>query len=232
MNDQPPRKPRVLVVGARHNSLGWHIAAHAAIAGVEALTAGITTEPIHMACSDEWAIRSRLSDIRPTHVVCTIGVNEGLPVYGDEWTDLAAEHMEVNFLRPMRLLRAFEDYLSGLPGTFVAISSNSARIARSSSAAYCASKAALSMGLRCAARDMTRAGNPLRVWGYEPGALAGTPMTKSVARGLGKNVPMSRMLTSPAGLPVGAVGRIVARDLLDSPEVLHGTIVPLDNGEQ
>lgn len=231
-DEETPRKPRVLVVGARHGSLGDHIAMHVQLAGVEAYMAGIATESLHLDARNEESARTIISAVRPTHVVCTVGMNEGGPVYGDDWWEHAEDLMATNYLAPMKVLTAFEDYLSGMPGTFVAISSNSARIARSSSAAYCASKAALSMALRCAARDLTRAGRPMRVWGYEPGALEGTPMTRTVARRLGKDVPMSRMLTNPAGLPVGAVARIVARDLLDSPEVLHGCIVPLDNGEQ
>lgn len=225
------RKPVVVVVGARHGSLGDHIAIHCQLAGVPAYRAGIATEEVHLDATDEGRALEAFYALEPTHVVCTVGMNAGGPVYGDDWWQHADEVMALNYLAPMKLLSAFEAYLDGMPGTFVAISSNSAHIPRSNSAAYCASKAALSMGIRCAARDMSRAKKPLRVWGYEPGALAGTPMTKAVKARLGKDVPMSRMLTNPAGLPVGAVGRIVARDLLDSPEVLHGCMVRLDNGE-
>ena len=225
------RRPVVLVVGARPGSLGHHIAEHVWLADVQVHRAGIVTEPIHLNVLDDTGVFEAFMNVKPTHVVCTIGTNHPEPFYTDEWQDAAEDHMRVNYLMPMHLLNLYEDYLSGLPGTFIAISSNSAHIPRSSSAAYCASKAALSMGLRCAARDLTRAGKPLRVWGYEPGALLGTPMTREVTRGLGKDVPMSRMLTNPAGLPVAAVARIVARDLLDSPEVLHGCMVRLDNGE-
>ena len=229
---EPRRRPRVLVVGARTGSLGHYIADHIEALGVEAHMAGIATEPLHLDVTSEGRCHSILRELCPTHVVCTVGRNDGGPVYEDEWEGVAREAMEVNFLGPMNLLRKYEEHLAGMPGTFVAISSNSAHIARSSSSAYCASKAALSMALRCAARDFTRAGIPLRVWGYEPGALAGTPMTVDVGRRLPHGTPMSRMLTNPAGMPVGAVARIVARDLLDSPEVLLGCIVRLDAGDQ
>lgn len=231
MSDPAPA-PAVLVVGARHNSLGDAIVKELHAKGVVAYRAGIATETLHLDITDTYSIQRVLREVHPTHVVCTVGRNEGMPVYHDDFLYAAAEAMDVNYLAPMRLLNLFEDELSGLPGTFVAISSNSAHIARSSSAAYCASKAALSMGLRCAARDLTRAEKPLRVWGYEPGALLGTPMTQEVRRGLGKEVPMSRMLTSPAGLDVGTVAAVVARDLLVAGDVLHGCLVRLDNGEQ
>lgn len=231
MPGQPPHSPRILVVGARVNSLGSHIVDQLWSEGYNVHTSGMSTEPLHLDATDAFRVAEVLHEIEPTHIVCTVGMNEGGPVYANDWHYLAEDLMKINYLAPMGLLTAFHDYLGGMPGTFVAISSNSARIARSNSAAYCASKAALSMGLRCAARDLSRAGNPLRVWGYEPGALRGTPMTTSVASGLGKDVPMSRMLTEPAGLPTKTVARIVARDLLDAGDVLHGTVVPLDNGE-
>lgn len=232
--DQPYRKPVAIVVGARHGSLGDHIVTslQAAETEVTVYRAGLATEEVHLDATDYDRAVEVFRQLEPTHVVCTVGRNQGGPVYGDDWAGLAEDLMAVNYLAPMKLLAAFEWYLDGMPGTFVAVSSNSAHIARSSSAAYCASKAALSMGLRCAARDFSRAGKPLRVWGYEPGALLGTPMTKAVARGLGSDVAMSRMLTNPAGLPVAAVARTVARDLLDASDVLHGTMVRLDNGEQ
>lgn len=223
--------PRVLIVGARKDSLGDCI--RRAMPKRAAVTvAGISTEPLHLDVCDVRRCEEVIREVDPTHIICTAGVNQGLPFYANGWETNARDHMDANFIGPMNLLTAFEEWLMGAPGTFVAISSNSAHIARSNSAAYCASKAALSMGLRCAARDLTRASKPLRVWGYEPGALAGTPMTKAVAHALERGVPMSRMLTSPAGLLPHDLARIVARDVLDASEVLHGCMVRLDNGDQ
>lgn len=225
---------RVLVVGARSGSLGYHIADalgddHSVS---EVTVAGISEEPLHLDAVDYLRCTEVIARVNPTHVVCTAGVNQGGPFYQDGWETLARDHMDANFFGPINLLTAFEDWLAGMPGSFVAISSNSAHVARSNSAAYCASKAALSMGIRCAARDLTRSGSLLRAWAYEPGALEGTPMTKAVARSLRGDVPMSRMLTSPQGLSVRQVARMVARDLLDAGDVLHGSVVRLDNGDQ
>jgi len=226
-------EPRVLVIGARKGSLGQLVADELVLKHeVVTYTAGITTEPIHLDASDYYSALERFNSIEPTHILCTVGLNQGGPFYESDWCGVAQDLMEANYLSPMKLLAAFEAYLSGMPGTFVGISSNSAHIARSSSAAYCASKAALSMGLRCAARDVSRVGKPLKIWGYELGAMVGTPMTKEVRTRLGKDVPMSRQLTDPAGMPTAAVARVVARDLLDASPVLHGCMVRLDNGEQ
>lgn len=230
MNDHPA-PTRVLVVGAKTGSLGDCIAGELRGKVDEVIRAGITREPVHLDVRDWDRCREVMGNVEPTHVICTVGANVGDPFYAPDWQWLAKDLMDVNYIGPMNVLSAFENWLDGMPGTFVAISSNSASVARSSSAAYCASKAALSMGLRCAARDATRAGKPLAIWGYEPGALLATPMTSAVAGRLGADVPMSRMLTNPAGLPTMAVARIVARDVLDSGAVLHGTVVRLDNGD-
>lgn len=222
----------VLVIGARHHSLGWHISAEISKLNIPVHAGGLYTEPINVDCTNYERLMEVYDTLRPTHVICTVGANKGGPVYEHEWWETADDLMQVNYLAPMKALTAFEEHLGGMPGTFIAISSNSAQIPRSSSAAYCASKAALSMGIRCAARDLSRAGKPLRVWGYEPGALLGTPMTREVRHRIGPDIAMSRMLTNPAGMPVEVVARMVARDALDASEALHGCMVRLDNGEQ
>lgn len=229
--DEAPTPTRVLIVGARPSSLGDHIAVELRGKVDEVVRAGISHEPVLLDVCDARRCQEIIKNTEPTHIVCTVGVNWPAPFYRHGWDVVAQDHMDANFFGPMNLLSAFEEWLEEMPGTFVAISSNSAHIARSNSAAYCASKAALSMALRCAARDATRAGKPLRIWGYEPGALAGTPMTSAVAGRLGEDVPMSRMLTNPAGLPVATVAGMVARDLLVGGPVLHGTVVRLDNGD-
>lgn len=229
----PASPPVVLVVGARRGSLGDAVVTELHAKGLSAYRAGITDEPLRLDIADRGNVWDILHTVDPTHVVCTVGMNQPTPFYSDDFYDThATDHAVTNYLLPMYLLNAYAGYLADMPGSFVAISSNSAHVARSNSAAYCASKAALSMGLRCAARDASRAGKPLRIWGYEPGALTGTPMTQVVQKGLGKDAPMSRMLTAPAGLATAAVARVVARDLLDSGDVLHGCMVRLDNGEQ
>jgi NAD(P)-dependent dehydrogenase (short-subunit alcohol dehydrogenase family) len=223
---------RVLVVGAREGSLGHHVAAELHNAGAAVHTAGIGNEALKLNASFAHDARRVYEEVRPTHVVCTVGANIGGPVYGQSFIDDAFDSMLFNYFYPMNLLTWYMEWLCGMPGTFVAVSSNSAHIARSNSGSYCASKAALSMGLRCAARDVSRAGLPVSIWGYEPGALADTPMTQAVQQRIGKETPMSRMLTHPAGLNTKMVANIIARDTIRHASVLHGSLVRLDNGDQ
>lgn len=223
---------RVMVSGCRPGSLGNCIVQVLREQGVAAYAAGISDEIIQLPMNDHKAAMSAIETIQPTHVICTAGVNDGGPFYAEGWSDIAEQVMKVNYLGPMTVLSEYQKWLEGMPGTFVAISSNSALIARSHSAAYCASKAALSMALRCAARDVARAGLPLHIWGYEPGAIFGTPMTQEVRKRLDHGVPLSRMLTTPEGLSPTSVARIIARDTLTAGDLLHGTMVRLDAGEQ
>lgn len=224
--------PRVLVVGAREGSLGAAVAEHVGRAGVQALTAGIAGEEMWLDASVPGLLLEAFEHWRPTHVVCTVGLNQPRAVYHESWRSTADLLMDVNYMTPMQVMNTFHEWLAGMPGVYVAISSNSAHIARSQSAAYCASKAALSMGIRAAARDFSRAPGHFCCWVYEPGALLGTPMTNAIRSSLSKDISMSRMLTNPEGLPTEAVARMIARDLFENPLILHGCAVRLDNGEQ
>lgn len=112
---------------------------------------------------------------------------------------------------------------------FVAISSNSAHIPRRGSMPYCASKAALSMALRVAAREL--ANKNVAVWGYEPGLLAGTPMSEQTRRDFGTD-PLHRMPgVSWEGLPVGDLAQQIVQDISTFSVAHNGLMIPFDGGE-
>ncbi len=173
----------VLVVGAREGSLGDAIAVVAQARGHRVLTAGIHDEqtPLDVVQMPMKALVQKLDALRPRHIVCTVGMNMPEPVQPEDVFDWYRWHYETNVIGPMRLLEAWyralesPDYRLVPRGHYVAISSNSATIPRTGSAAYCSSKAALSMALRVKGREGTD--KRVLVYGYEPGLLAGTPMT-------------------------------------------------------
>lgn len=228
-----------MVVGADKNSLGESIA-HTAINGVwqfeSVVTAGITGEQYKMDVHNIAMIRDTLLDVMPDIVVCTVGDNTPCDAQDQDFQLKFNEAMVVNVLGPMEILRQFikspvASDREGLAKKFVAISSNSARIARRGSITYCASKAALSMALRCAAREM--AGSPVQVWGYEPGLLAGTPMTQQTEAHFGSAGPLHRMIgVDPGGLSVSGLAQRVVNDIADYSQAYNGTIFPFDAGEQ
>lgn len=112
--------------------------------------------------------------------------------------------------------------------TFSAVSSNSAHIARRSSLAYCASKSALSMGLRVMAREL--AGSPFLVFGYEPGLVRGTRMSQETEATFGPAA--TRMPGASAGLHVADVADQIVALVCTASLASNGILYRMDAGEQ
>lgn len=180
------------------------------------------------------SLAGTLAQLKPDHIVVTAGVND--PFYGGDPTDWYERHFALNTIGPMRLLQAWQNVLKGEQGYagvhhYVAISSNSARVPRSNSAAYCASKAALSQALRVKAREVGPDGN-LAVYGYEPGLLAGTPMTKDTELRW-QGMPLTRMRDPllSRGIPPLSMAQMVVQGLFLGTE-MNGLLIPLDADER
>lgn len=229
---------KLLVVGANPGSLGAAVkeVAQESAYGWEVATAGVSgmeDDLLNLAHGSERDLEALVRGVRPDAIVCTAGINRPRRVYSgpDDWYQ---DHFAVNVIGPMRLLDA---WLSFGPDTdvtwphFVAISSNSAGIPRSDSAAYCASKAALSMALRVRARDCAGHNLSVSVYGYEPGLLAGTPMTKDARERF--NGPLTRMKGAAVenGLSVYGVASHIIRNIAFGGPELNGVLLRLDAGE-
>lgn len=241
--------PTLLVLGAqRHGSLGEAIANEAADHWdfERIFTAGITDEALLCDVRQLNSIKQCLAEAMPTYLVCTVGVNQPhqFRVKGLGLTMQDAFH--TNVIGPMEVLHQFLTGATRHPDRhdgkyrrrFVAVSSNSARIPRTGSTPYCASKAALSMALRVAARELADDPSAPLVWGYEPGLLAGTPMTEATLTHFGNPnehmsvPPLHRMKGVDAtGLPVAALAQQIVSDLVSGHQGLHGCLVPFDSGE-
>lgn len=238
--------PRLLVVGARAGSLGEAVA-QAALSEWEhgeVLTAGISgEEKYYCDLTIGNQIKAMLGDLTPDYVVCTVGENSPGSIRDTYLQSRMAASYHANVIAPMQLLHCFlsSEQRPEPPNycrkKFVAVSSNSARIARSGSIPYCASKAALSMALRVAARDVAGAG-PL-IWGYEPGLLHGTPMTEQTIKDFGNpaeavGAPVLHRMkgVGPTGLHPADLAQRIVLDLTYSGPGLHGCLFPYDAGEQ
>lgn len=225
--------------GCRPRSLGWHIDELLDPEDVTTFGPGRNTLPIPVYGQDEdgnpfteaihdvnweWP-RNKVPDLRPfDNVVVTIGLN--LP---DEDDPNGVLQMEVNYFGVMAL--AEEWARLSKPGHFVVVSSNSAHIARSTSRGYCASKAALSMGIRCLARREAKTG-PGIFYGWEFGLLTGTPMTSEVLGQLPQGVAPSRIPGAENGLPTDQAARHVVSALRYGWRELNGCMLRVDGGEQ
>lgn len=237
--------PSLLIVGAAPDSLGDAVLT-AALEGpwefANITTAGINNEDLKMDVTNHARVHEVLSGVRPDIIVCTVGVNEPCGILESNLQIKMYDAFHTNVLGPIDLLRDFvtspvHQGREGIVKKFVAISSNSAHIPRTSSMPYCASKAAFSMALRVAARELASRDDRVCVWGYEPGLLAGTPMTESVSRALPSDqrsepVPLHRMKGVPlAGIPVQDLARMIIRDVADYSVAMNGVLIPFNADE-
>jgi NAD(P)-dependent dehydrogenase (short-subunit alcohol dehydrogenase family) len=235
MSESTNHNPRLLIVGARHGSLGERIRTAAEAYDFEAIiTAGITGDE-DMGCDvrNSNSVKEMLGAARPDYVVCTVGVNQAAGVSAHDLRLRMYDAFDTNVIGPMELLRLFlfSNYERAGRRKFVAISSNSARIARTGSIPYVASKAALSMALRSAAREVARVGLDTLIWGYEPGLLSDTPMTAETREQF--SGPLHRMPgVDPEGLNPNTMAHRVVADLAASSVGYNGVMFPFDAGEQ
>lgn len=232
---------RVLVIGANAaTSLGGAVCDAVRGMGGEAHTAGISGEEyeLDLYLAPLWRIRNVLRSVRPEHIVCTAGINMAENI-GDDPRDWYRWHFEANAIGPLRLMHEFGAWVTedmgavdNLPRHFVAISSNSAVIPRTQSAAYCASKAALSQGLRVKAREAQGGDHGYIAYAYEPGLLAGTPMTARTEKEF-PGVPLHRMRGE--ALAAGVAPEVLAAQIVAGLQVpgaaLNGATIRYDGGE-
>lgn len=233
---------RVLVVGARDHSLGAAVATYAHTGGYDVYKAGISGEAVQLDLSDTvtgWPrLTNVLANLQPQHIVCTVGFNMPQPHESgkEELNDWWRWHYETNAMMPLRLLDAWlsamdrKDYERHMsPRHYVAISSNSARLPRSQSAAYCASKAALSMALRVRARE--EKAQRCTIYGYEPGLLDGTPMTAKSRQAFAGSLTRMRPDTLVEGARVADLAQLIVGNLAHEGQALNGVLLPYDADE-
>lgn len=228
------RKPTLLVLGAAPDSLGQRVAQIAArdYDYGDVVTAGITHEAYPCDVTRASDIKEVLYTVRPDVIVCTVGHNAPASHLAGYLRTLMVSSFEVNVIGPMEVLRHFsamDRRDAPWPKKFVAISSNSARIPRRESLPYCASKAALSMALRVAAREA--AGEEMLIWGYEPGLLADTPMTQKSAEDFDGALHRIPGLAPRQGLNGAWLAHRILGDLAFASMANNGTMIPFDGGE-
>lgn len=234
-----------LVIGAQPASLGYHVVEEFERCGWDVLSAGISGhEDAQLDVGQVVDVAKFFLHYQPFNaVVNTAGINEPFPTEGVG----LANHMEDAFLtNVLGHVYPLQHWLAKTPETvaywtnhYVSISSNSARIARSNSTPYCASKAALSMAIRCMARDSE---GKASIYAYEPGLLDGTPMTESTKRDLtayeglaAREINMHRMRGGKElthGIRPGRLARMIVNNVKIGGPELNGSIIRLDGGEQ
>lgn len=175
---------------------------------------------------DPDSVEEVFSQHKPQVVVYCAGINKMTDVDNLHLRNQMNQHFLVNVTGMMNCLQAWIRNIRVTPGQFIGVVSNSARIPRTRSLPYCASKAAQAMALRVAAREL--AGVPGWVYGYEPGLVGNTPMTV----GLPVEGPMHRMKGVGAeGVSKFRLAEMIVENIGNSNEAFNGVLFPFDAGE-
>lgn len=220
--------------------------------------AGEIEGPMYLDVRSVYSVRTAIGAIKPTHVVCTAGINkfaedaETSDGYFDitgQFQDSLLSTISTNAIGVMTLAHHWmNSIINDLVKSdwhnepldranqgfhFAAISSNSAHIARTNSTAYCMSKAALSMGMRCIARDAARTRWPIAFTTYEPGFLSGTPMSLKIV-GSTDEFQEARYHRIPSGLSMQPtdLAEVILNNMAGSWNMMNGACIRLDGGEQ
>lgn len=228
------RKATVLVVGVG-SGIGKGIAELANNMGVTTFCPSM--EDLDVTDSQP-IIEDAIAEQRITHLVYSAGVNElcwikdiDAPYMGnmENFKDL----LDVNLIGFAKVLGALVNHHP--IRSVVAISSDAATRPMRGSLMYCASKAALDMAVKCAARELAP---KTRVNAISPGMTDGTRMQQYIDR----TVPVFRGWTPDAALsyeksqnPMGRRATVeeiahVTIDVLFGPEYLTGSIITVNGG--
>jgi len=206
---------------------------------------GVEEFNVARATWNEWTAQIREFGY-PTHVVYSAGINHlrwiGEPhqMYEDHLFDVNVRGfialMDALVASGMMMDRQRGHYPFGIMPSIVAISSDAAERPMRTSLAYCASKAALNMAVRCAARELGPHG--WRINAVAPGMTAGTGMQEYIDEA----VPVVRGWTheqtfkyeaqqevTPGRITTKEVAQTV-RDVLLGPAHLNGSIVTINGG--
>lgn len=166
------------------------------------------------------------------HIVYSAGINE--LAWLENLTEVTMmKIMDVNVLGFMRLMRVVARNKKSKPNSVTAIVSDAATHPMRTSMVYCASKAALAMAVRCAARELAPY---IRVNGVSPGVVMGTPLTSRTDQ----QIEQVRGWTTAeaekyelAGMPMHRraypreISQVV-KNVLEGPAYLTGSIIEVN----
>lgn len=236
----------LLVLGARDGSIGDYVRKRAETEW-NVHTVGVSEEDTLIDCSQPLHAETgkeiyNVINAQPWHaVICTLGVNHETRL-ADDHDLIAVRRMATDFnINVLAVMVWLEEWLlfwarheddgEYIPNHlhFAAISSNSARVPRSTGLSYCASKAALSQAIRCVARDWAKRDGRVSVYGYEPGWVEDTPMSKSVRR---RMEPTGLVTRAPGGraLTRSDLARMIVANL-SLGHAINGSMIRVDGGE-
>ena len=185
--------------------------------------------------SDEAAldafVGATLAELGGLDVLCNVAGVQQFAEVGKLTAAGLRKHFDVNAAAPLLLAQGFAEALVASRGNVVSVASISAVMGQPYNAQYCASKAALLLGMRALAVELGTRG--VRVNCVSPGGIE-TPMVHAAAGGLPTEVDWSLIAKSQSVIPGFMPPADVAESLLflasDAAASITGANLVVDRG--
>jgi meso-butanediol dehydrogenase/(S,S)-butanediol dehydrogenase/diacetyl reductase len=227
---------RVVVTGAS-GGVGRAVAATFREEGARVVATDVVPGDGVVACdlTDDAArdgfVADALGELGGLDVLCNVAGIQQFAEVGRITGESLRRHLEVNAVAPLLLAQAFADALVADKGNVVSVASISSVMGQPYNTRYCASKAALLLGMRALAVELGKKG--VRVNCVSPGGID-TPMIEAAAAGLPEDVDWSLIAKSTSVIPGFMPATDVAEALLflasDAASSITGANLVVDRG--
>jgi len=143
-------------------------------------------------------VAEALSELGGLDVLCNVAGIQQFAQLGSLTAASLRRHFDVNALAPLLLAQDFSEALIASSGNIVSVASISSVMAQPYNAQYCASKAALLLGMRSLSIEL--GGKGVRVNCVSPGGID-TPMIQAAAEGLPADADWNLVARSTSVMP-------------------------------
>jgi meso-butanediol dehydrogenase/(S,S)-butanediol dehydrogenase/diacetyl reductase len=227
---------RVVVTGAS-GGLGRSVAALFRAEGARVVATDVVPGDGIVPCdladdaAREQFVADALAELGGLDVLCNVAGIQQFAELGKLSSAGLRRHFDVNALAPLMLAQEFAPALVESVGNIVSVASISAVMGQPYNAQYCASKAALLLGMRAVAVEF--AGKGVRVNCVSPGGID-TPMVQAAAAGFPETVDWNLIAKSMSVMPGLMPPEEVAENILylasDAAASVTGANLVVDRG--
>lgn len=176
-------------------------------------------------------VAGALEELGGLDVLCNVAGIQQFAELGKITAAGLRRHLDINAVAPLLLAQSFADALIESKGNVVSVASISSVMGQPYNAQYCASKAALLLGMRSLAVELGTRG--VRVNCVSPGGIA-TPMIEAAAAGLPADANWDLVAKSTSVIPGFMPPADVAESLLflasDAAASITGANLVVDRG--
>jgi meso-butanediol dehydrogenase/(S,S)-butanediol dehydrogenase/diacetyl reductase len=227
---------RVIVTGAA-GGLGQAVAAMFAAEGARVVATDVAEADGIVRCdlADDAAreafLTEAIAELGGLDVLCNVAGIQKFAALGAISATGLRRHFDINALAPILLAQGCAEALAESKGNVVSVASISALMGQPYNAEYCASKAALLLGMRALAVEF--AGRGVRVNCVSPGGID-TPLVQAAAEALPADVDWNLIAKSqsviPGFMPPGDVAEALLFLASDAAASITGANLVVDRG--